>query len=384
VTTYVLIDAMNMYHRSKHSVSGDLDTKVGMSLHITFSSIKKAYKELGGDHIVFCNEGRSWRKNYYAPYKANRAIARAKLSPREQEEDKIFIEAFNDLSEFFLEKTNATVLRCPVAEADDMIATWIEMHPEDNHVIISSDTDFVQLLSPRVKIYNGITETTYTHDAVYNKRGQKLQFELKSDGKIKTGKPDDSFVPEQDWIEKSLFIKCVRGDKSDNVFPAFPGARIKGTKNKTGILEAFHDRHNGGYNWNNFMLQKWSDVDGNERLVKEEYEINRELIDLTQQPEKYKIQFIDSVLNEVRKNRVNSVGIHFLKFCSRWNLQQISKFPDEYAQILNSTYSGNLLDALVIDNDTEKVLMHKAKDLSSGKTNLSGPWSAAEWEGRND
>lgn len=342
MTTYVLIDAMNMYHRSKHSVSGDLDTKVGMSLHITFSSIKKAYKELGGDHIVFCSEGRSWRKDYYKPYKANRAVARAKLTAREREEEEIFLEAFNDLSKFFLEKTNATVLQCPVAEADDMIATWIELHPDDDHVIISSDTDFVQLLSPRVKIYNGINETTYTHDAVYDKRGKKLQFELKSDGKIKTGKPDENFVPDSDWVERSLFIKCIRGDKSDNVFPAYPGARLRGTKNNTGILEAYHDQHNGGYNWNNFMLQTWTDVDGVTRLVKNEYETNKAMIDLRQQPEKYKTQFVESVLNEIHKNRVNNVGIHFLKFCSRWNLQQISKYPDEYANILNSTYNGAL------------------------------------------
>ena len=32
-----------------------------------------------------------------------------------------------------------------------------------------------------------------------------------------------------------LFEKCVRGDSPDNIFSAYPGARLKGTKNKTGI-----------------------------------------------------------------------------------------------------------------------------------------------------
>ena len=31
-------------------------------------------------------------------------------------------------------------------EADDLIAGWVQAHPNDNHVIISTDGDFAQLL----------------------------------------------------------------------------------------------------------------------------------------------------------------------------------------------------------------------------------------------
>ena len=53
--------------------------------------------------------------------------------------------------------------------------------------------------------------------------------------------------------------KCIRGDTSDNVFSAYPGARKKGSKNKVGMLEAFADKESKGFNWNNFMLQRWTD-----------------------------------------------------------------------------------------------------------------------------
>ena len=57
----------------------------------------------------------------------------------------------------------------------------------------------------------------------------------------------------------------MRGDTSDNVLSAFRCSK-KGTKNKVGLLEAFEDRKNKGFNWNNMMLQRWVDPNGDEHL----------------------------------------------------------------------------------------------------------------------
>jgi hypothetical protein len=67
----------------------------------------------------------------------------------------------------------------------------------------------------------------------------------------------------------------------------------KGPKNKVGLTEAFEDKNKKGYAWNNLMLQRWSDPDGVEHRVLDDYERNRTLIDLTAQPEDIK-QVIDS------------------------------------------------------------------------------------------
>ena len=343
---YILVDAMNMFHRAKHVVHGsDIDTRIGMSLHIMFNSLRKAYRDLGGHHIVYCLEGSSWRKAAYEQYKANRVVQQLAKSQRERDEDELFFEAYNELNKFMLEQTNATVLQCPVGEADDLIATWIDLHPDNDHIIISSDSDFIQLLAPNVEIYNGVTNVRFTHNAVYNDKGLKLEFDVKSDGKIKVGKPDGFFEPaREDWTEFAMFLKCIRGDKSDNIFPAYPGARIKGSKNKSGITEAFDDRHDRAYDWNNFMLQTWTDVEGNEHVVKDRYKLNYSLIDLHSQPEEVKEMLVQSIVDETVKEKKKNIGISFMRFCTMWDLKNISKYPDEYAIMLNTPYKDYLIE----------------------------------------
>lgn len=343
---YILVDAMNMYHRAKHVVHrGDIDTRIGMALHIMFNSLRKGWRDLGGHHVVYCLEGHSWRKGTYKDYKANRVIAQLKKSQKERDDDELFFEAFNALNKFISEKTNSTVLQCPVGEADDLIATWIDLHPEDDHIIISSDSDFVQLLAPNVEIYNGVTDVRFTNDGAFNGKGQRCEFSLKTDGKIKVGKVEPFFEPERDdWTQLAMFLKCVRGDKSDNIYPSYPGARYKGSKNKTGILEAWEDRASAGYNWNNFMQQTWTDVNGELQTVKDQYEINRNLIDLREQPDEIKEMLVQSIIEHVDTPRKQGVGIFFMKFCTQWDLKKIAEYPNEYATMFNSTYHGHLLE----------------------------------------
>ena len=54
MATYVLVDTANTFFRARHVVRGDLDTKVGMALHITRSGVKKAWQDFEADHGVFC------------------------------------------------------------------------------------------------------------------------------------------------------------------------------------------------------------------------------------------------------------------------------------------------------------------------------------------
>ena len=82
-------------------------------------------------------------------------------------------------------------------------------------------------------------------------------------------------MPDPQWL---LFEKCMRGDSSDNVFSAFPGVRTKGTKNKVGLQEAYADKDKKGYNWNNMMLQRWTDPDGAEHRVLDDYLRNVALV----------------------------------------------------------------------------------------------------------
>ena len=325
--TYILVDTANTFFRARHVIRGDADIKVGMAFHITLNSIRKAWQDFNGSHVVFCLEGRSWRKDYYEPYKRNRSDARAALTEKEQEEDKVFWEAFDTFKSFIEEKTNCTVLQHKQLEADDLIAGWIQAHPNDDHVIISTDSDFAQLIAPNVKQYNGVQEVTTTHEGYFDKNGKPVV-----DKKTKEAKS----APDPQWL---LFEKCMRGDTSDNVFSAYPGVRKKGTKNKVGLLEAFEDKNAKGFNWNNLMLQRWVDHNGVEHRVLDDYERNRQLIDLTQQPKDIR-EIINNTIKEKTKEPkdVNQVGIRLMKFCNLWDLQKIADQAQSYAEPLNARY----------------------------------------------
>ena len=325
--TYILVDTANTFFRARHVINGDADIKLGMAFHITLNSIKKAWQQFEGSHVIFCLEGRSWRKDYYTPYKAQRAAQRAAHTEKEQDEEKIFWEAFDTFKDFIAEKTNCTVLQNPQLEADDLIAGWIQTHPDDKHVIISTDTDFVQLIAPNVTQYNGVMEHVITHEGIFDDKGKPVIDK-------KTQQP--KAAPNPEWL---LFEKCMRGDTSDNVFSAYPGVRTKGTSKKVGLTEAFEDRKSKGYAWNNLMLQRWSDHNGDEHRVLEDYERNRRLIDLTHQPDDIKEIIVNTISSATAEQKdISQVGIRLIKFCNLWDLKKIADQAQSYAEPLNARY----------------------------------------------
>ena len=326
---YILVDTANTFFRARHVINGDADIKLGMAFHITLNSIKKAWQQFEGSHVIFCLEGRSWRKDYYTPYKAQRAAQRAAHTEKEQDEEKIFWEAFDTFKDFITEKTNCTVLQNPQLEADDLIAGWIQTHPNDKHVIISTDTDFVQLIAPNVTQYNGVMEHVITDKGIFDDKGKPI---------IDKKTQEPKAAPNPEWL---LFEKCMRGDTSDNVFSAYPGVRTKGTSKKVGLTEAFEDRKSKGYAWNNLMLQRWSDHNGVEHRVLEDYERNRRLIDLTHQPDDIKEIIVNTITTATSEQKnVSQVGIRLIKFCNLWDLKKIADQAQAYAEPLNARYTN--------------------------------------------
>ena len=325
---YLIVDTANTFFRARHAAfrAADTWTKLGFAIHVTLGGINKAWREHKADHVVFCLEGRSWRKDYYEPYKKNRAVARAALSEKELEEDKLFWETFDEFKSFVIDKSNCTVLQHPNLEADDLIAGWIQSHPNDEHIIISTDSDFHQLLSANVSQYNGVNDEFHTINGIFDKKGKPV-----IDKKTKEAKT----IPDPEWI---LFEKCMRGDVSDNIFSAYPGVRTKGTKNKIGLQEAFADRKNKGFNWNNLMLQRWVDHNDVEHRVLDDYERNRVLVDLTAQPDHIKELIAQTIAENSVTKQVSQIGSKFLKFCGKYELNRISEQAQQYAEMLSSEY----------------------------------------------
>ena len=200
------------------------------------------------------------------------------------------------------------------------MAGWIQAHPQDHHTIVSSDTDFHQLLADNVNQYNGVADELHTLQGIFDKKGKMVIDKKTKEPKV---------IPNPEWI---LFEKCMRGDPTDNVFSAFPGVR------KTKLEEAYKDRANQGFAWNNLMLQSWTDHNGVEHKVLDDYKRNRVLVDLSAQPDNIKIKIAETIANgSVRLNRP-MVGAQFLKFCGKYELNRLSENATAISDVLSASY----------------------------------------------
>ncbi len=373
MTTYGLIDVANLFYRIKSVVRGDAFIKSGLTLTIAFRSLRKMFREYKVDHFVFCSEGKSWRYAVYPEYKAARKLKRLDASRETKDEEQIFFDLVNEFMAYVQKNTRCTVLQNPQIEGDDFIARWIYNHPDDKHIILSGDSDFLQLLDDNVSMFNAIEDCLITKEGVFNKKGEPMYFTIKGDsGKIKIEatvaemarmhnreekdkkkanplyKPTEfTFTPEENWWQKCLFIKLVRGDSGDGVFSAYPGVRLKGSLDKPGINEAWEDRKEQGFHWNNFMLQEWDKMIGTDQdghpitkrvRVIDEFMVNESLIDLTKQPDNIKDIMDETIVAAVQKEKVQNVGIHFMRFCNKHDLPALLRESTDHAEYLNHPY----------------------------------------------
>ena len=132
----------------------------------------------------------------------------------------------------------------------------------------------------------------------------------------------------------------MRGDPTDNIFSAYPGVRKKGTKNKTGLLEAYEDKESKGFAWNNLMLQRWVDHNGEEHRVMDDYERNRVLVDLSAQPSDVRSKIDETINTRAEVKQVPMIGAQLLKFCGKYDLIKISDNAQQYAEFLSASYDS--------------------------------------------
>jgi hypothetical protein len=87
------------------------------------------------------------------------------------------------------------------------------------------------------------------------------------------------------------------------------------------------------------MLQRWTDHEGVEHRVLEDYNRNRQLIDLTAQPDDIR-SVINQTIDTARSANkdVSQVGIRLIKFCNLYDLKKISDQVQHYAEPLNARY----------------------------------------------
>jgi hypothetical protein len=91
------------------------------------------------------------------------------------------------------------------------------------------------------------------------------------------------------------------------------------------------------------MLSRWTDHNGVEHRVLDDYNRNVTLVDLTAQPQEVKDVVDQSIREGLKTDITPGVGFAFMKFCAKYELTKISDQATNFAKWLNSPYSGILL-----------------------------------------
>jgi hypothetical protein len=68
-------------------------------------------------------------------------------------------------------------------------------------------------------------------------------------------------------------------------------------------------------------------------------------VDLTAQPEEIKQKIDQSIQEQISHKDIGQVGVRFMKFCGKFELNKISESAEQYARWLNATYQGTLKES---------------------------------------
>jgi len=123
-----------------------------------FRNLRPIIEQFSPEKCFFILEGRpQFRYDLYADYKANRLI---KTASRQDDQDRFMtnLPVIVDM----LKHLPITQARAQAYECDDTIASMCENLKTEDLTIISSDTDYIQLIQkgyPSIQIYNPIKKT---------------------------------------------------------------------------------------------------------------------------------------------------------------------------------------------------------------------------------
>lgn len=298
---YLVVDASNLLYRTFYANKNHEDgVALGMAMHSAFLTVNKYFRLFKPDKIVLCFDRDNWRKAYTmsdecyskAIYKG---LRRKDSTPKERQQYADFLKHIAEFEALINEHTTIICLAEKLLEGDDCIAAWVTRHqdPDDEHVIISGDGDFVQLLK--------FKNTRLVDPA--------------------TGKDRTSDDPKY-----YLFEKLFRGEpaNTDNVQSAYPKLR------ETKIAAAYIDP----FAYTNLRNAVWTNKDGREMNVGKLLDENKLLMDLTAQPDDIQ-DIMDAVVVRGKLAKKKFSHFHFMKFLGKYELKKIAEQLESFVPMLS-------------------------------------------------
>ena len=217
----LLIDGLNTFIRAFAVNPSTNDDGVHIGGMTGFlQSIGYAIKNIKPTRVIICFDGKggsSRRRKLFPEYKANRKVRKrlTRLTSFNSQEDES-ISMSQQISRLvqYLDVLPVTLLSPENIEADDAMAYICEqVYPKSQFYIMSTDKDFMQLVSDRVTVWSPTKKKFYFKDTV-------LQ---------------DFKIPAHNF----LLYRTMTGDDSDNI-PGIKGVGVKTLQKRMPIL--FEDK----------------------------------------------------------------------------------------------------------------------------------------------
>jgi 5'-3' exonuclease len=300
---YLLIDGLNLFFRNFSAINAVNSNGVHIGgLGGFFRSLGALIRTIQPTQVymVFDGVGSSnIRKNIIPEYKSNRntsRITKHELFDNLEEEDDSKINQIVRIIQY-LKTLPVKTVSLPTVEADDIIAylsSTLPTKPEDRVFIVSSDKDYLQLISDKVIVYRPIEKEYYTTDTV------KEKFNV---------------TP-----HNFLLYKLLMGDNSDGV------TGIKGLGAK-GLFKRFPELATQDLSFDDL-------IDLAENKLKEHIIYARVLHDIPLLEDKYRVMDLSNPMMDDKDKMfidkfVENAPLNFL--------------PDTFVEMCNEDQIGNLI-----------------------------------------
>lgn len=175
---YMLIDGLNLFFRNFSAINAvnPNGAHVG-GLGGFFRSLGSLIRQIQPTKVFVVFDGRGSsnnRKNLIPEYKANRNTSRVtnwEVFENLEEEDDSKIDQIVKIIQY-LKTLPVRTISIDKVEADDIIAYLSEIlpkSPDDRTFIVSSDKDYIQLISEQTLVYRPIEKELYTEQTVKEK-----------------------------------------------------------------------------------------------------------------------------------------------------------------------------------------------------------------------
>jgi DNA polymerase-1 len=300
---YLLIDGLNLFFRNFSAINAVNSNGVHIGgLGGFFRSLGALIRTIQPTqvYVVFDGAGSSNnRKNIIPEYKSNRNITRVtkhKLFDSLEEEDDSKVDQIVRIIQY-LKTLPVKTISLPRVEADDIIAylsSELPTKPEDRAFIVSSDKDYLQLVTEKVIVYRPIEKEYYTTDTV----------------KEKFNVPPHNF----------LLYKLLMGDNSDGI------TGIKGLGPK-GLFKKFPELAERNLSFDDL-------IDIAEAKLKEHVVYARVLHDVPLLEDKHRVMDLSNpIMSDTDKMFID-------KFVEKTHL---NFFPETFVEMCNEDQIGNLI-----------------------------------------